>query len=102
MENKRVEIAIRIDGNECFYVIPEGFNRLSNQCHGLDREVAETIRSTVAIQGMDTSIIRLMVVMASSRMTFPEGVRVEVALDEKGRPAVRNPETGEVDSILGD
>jgi hypothetical protein len=100
VENKRVEIAVRIDGNECFYVVPEGFNRAdAGICHGLDAEVEEIIRSTVAIQGMETSIIRMMVVMASSRLKFPEGKRVEIVLDEKGRPAVRNAETGEISNL---
>ena len=103
MENKRVEIAIRIDGNECFYVVPEGFNRIdAGICHGLDREVEEIIRSTIAIQGMETSIIRMMVVLASSRMKWPEDKRVEVLLDEKGGLAVRNSETGEISSLMDD
>jgi len=102
MENKKVELVVRIDGQECFYVVPEGYNPPNPDIsHGLDAEVEAIIRTTTNVQETEWNIIRIMVAMASSRI-HDKGKRIEVFLDEDGNPGVRNPETGETTSLTGD
>lgn len=98
MENKRVEIAIRIDGHESFYVIPEGYSPPDQHiCHGLDEEVEAIIRATANIQKMEWNIIRLLVATASCRVDPKQ--KMEILIDEDGQPAVRNQKTGEVTQL---
>ena len=49
---------------------------------------------------MESSLIRWMVVMASSRISDEDVKRIEILLDDKGNPAMRNPKTGKVSSLI--
>ena len=97
---KKVEIAIRIDGQESFYVLPEsewleGPNGLG--CHTLDREVEAIWRATDNIQKAEWNIIRLLVATATTRRHSDD--RLEILIDDDGQPSIRNPQTGEVTQL---
>ena len=67
---KKVEIAIRIDGAESFYVLPDTYDPPGGgdiACVGLDAEVDAVIRTTTNIQKMERNIIRLLVATACNR-----------------------------------
>jgi hypothetical protein len=95
---KKVEIAIRVDGQESFYVLPEGewLDPPSQDfCHSLECEVEAIIRATTNVQKTEWNIIRLLVATASTRRVDPN-VKLEITIDDDKQPAIVNPETGEV------
>jgi hypothetical protein len=96
--SKKVEIAIRIDGNESFYVLPDTFDPPSqDMCHGLDAEVDAVIRTTTNVQKTEWNIIRLLVATASRRADNVG--RLEILIDDDGQPAIVNPETGQITQL---
>lgn len=97
---KKVELVIRIDGQESFYVLPED-KWLDTQCgvgcHSLECEVEDIIRTTTNVQETEWNIIRLLVAFAATPRE--PNKRLEVLIDENNQPAVRNPETGEITQL---
>lgn len=93
----KVEIAIRVDGQESFYVIPEGLERPGPLCQSLDQEVEAIWRATDNIQKTERNIIRLLVAMASTPRN--PNTPLEILIDEDNQPAIRNPKTGEVTQL---
>ena len=92
---KKVELVIRIDGQESIYVVPEGYEPPNQHiCHSLDAEVEAIIRTTTNVQKTEWNIIRLLVATASAprRSNKP----LEILIDEDNQPAIRHTETGEV------
>ena len=96
--SKKVEIAIRIDGNESFYVLPDTFDPPSqDMCHGLDAEVDAVIRTTTNVQKTEWNIIRLLVATACHRVG--DDKKLEILIDDDGQPVIVNPETGEITKL---
>lgn len=100
---KKVEIAVRIDGQESFYVLPKEEwldTPLQDFCHGLAREVEAITRATSYVQGVEWNIIRLLVATASTPRGGPNRHKpLEILIDEDNQPAIRNVETGEVTQL---
>ena len=94
---KKVEIVIRIDGAESFYVLPETHDPpgLQDICHGLDAEVDAVIRTTTNIQKTEWNIIRVLVAMSCHRVKGDNSV-LEVLIDEDNQIAIRNVLTGKI------
>ena len=100
---KKVEIAIRVDGQESFYVLPETEwlePPHGPGCHSIDCEVEAIIRATTNVQKTEWNIIRLLVALATTPRSGPNKHKpLEILIDEDNQPAIRNVETGEVKQL---
>lgn len=93
-DKRKVELVIRVNGNESFYELPSGLDPATDTYLALDAEVEEVIRCTEALKDtLNTSVLRILLVNASIH-----GKRgpIEIVLGEDNQPGIKNPETGEV------